>query len=491
MLFNSFDFIIFLPTVFFLYWFLFNKSFKSQNILLLISSCFFYSWWDWRFLFLILFSASIDYFIGHLIHKEKNFSRRKIILFISIFLNIGLLGFFKYFNFFIESFVDAFCIFGYKINASRLDVILPVGISFFTFQTLGYSIDIYRKKITPCHNIISFYTFVCFFPQLVAGPIERASNLLPQFNKKRNFNYNKAVDGLKQILLGFFKKIVIADNCAIYVNEIFLGYTDFESPTLILGAILFSIQIYCDFSGYSDIAIGTGKLFNINLMQNFAFPYFSKSIAEFWKKWHISLSTWLNDYVFTSLALSFRNHKKKGVFLGVLITFLISGLWHGAGWNYLFWGGLHGLFYIPIVFSKKRFISISNKIFIKDDDLSFFNLIKIIKTFSLVTLTFIFFRSNTLKDGFLYTVGLSNGIFDKNSYINLYNYLYWEIGCFIPIIIILFCFIEWVGRNNKYSIENLQFYKYSFLRYLFYFLLFLLTFLCCDVSSSEFIYFQF
>ena len=294
MLFNSFDFLFFLPTIFVLYWFVFKKI-QNQNILLLIASYVFYGWWDWRFLILILVSTIVDYFIGLSLQKVENSKRRKHLLWISLVFNLGLLGFFKYFNFFIDNWVEAWATLGVEMHKSSLNIILPVGISFYTFQTLSYSIDVYRRKLEPTKNFIAFASFVSFFPQLVAGPIERATNLLPQFYKKRTFNYEFAVSGMKLILWGLFKKIVIADNCAIYVNEIFGTYEEQSSLTLILGAVYFAFQIYGDFSGYSDIAIGTARLFGFKLMRNFNYPYFSRDIAEFWRRWHISLSTWFRD----------------------------------------------------------------------------------------------------------------------------------------------------------------------------------------------------
>ena len=298
MLFNSIDFAIFLPTVFFLYWFVVNRSIRAQNILLVAASYLFYGWWDWRFLSLILFSTIVDYFVGIGLSRVKKTSKRKFLLWTSISVNLGFLGFFKYYNFFLDNFIAAFTFFGAEISANSLNVILPVGISFYTFQTLSYTIDVYKGKMEPTRNFISLAAFVSFFPQLVAGPIERASNLLPQFQMKRHFDESKAVDGMRQILWGLFKKIVIADNCAVHANYIFANSADMDGSMLVLGALFFTFQIYGDFSGYSDIAIGTARLFGFNLMQNFAFPYFSRDIAEFWRRWHISLSTWFRDYLY-------------------------------------------------------------------------------------------------------------------------------------------------------------------------------------------------
>jgi len=296
MLFNSLDFAIFLPIVFFTYWFVTAKNLKLQNFLVLIASYIFYGWWDWRFLSLIIFSTLVDYSIGRRLEMEDDKKKRKYLLWLSISINLGLLGFFKYYNFFLENFIDAFTLFGFSLQASSLNIILPVGISFYTFQTMSYTIDVYRRKLEPTRDLIAFGAFVSFFPQLVAGPIERASNLLPQFYKKRDFHYDLGVSGIQQILWGLFKKMVIADNCAEYANLIFDNYQDYNGATLLLGSIFFTFQIYGDFSGYSDIAIGTSKLFGFKLMRNFATPYLSRDIAEFWRRWHISLSTWFRDY---------------------------------------------------------------------------------------------------------------------------------------------------------------------------------------------------
>ena len=297
MLFNSLDFALFLPIVFIIYWALKNQL-KYQNLFLLLASYFFYGWWDWRFLSFILFSTIVDYLIGNELEKTKRKTKRKILLICSLFINLGFLGWFKYFNFFLENFSQFFSFFGHEINTRSLNIILPVGISFYTFQTLSYTIDIYKKKLTASKDFFVFAAYVSFFPQLVAGPIERATNLIPQFKSKRVFDYGSSVDGMRQILWGLFKKIVIADTCAIYANLIFDDYSSYSGSSLLFGAILFAFQIYGDFSGYSDIAIGSSRLFGFNLMQNFNFPYFSRDIADFWRRWHISLSTWFRDYLY-------------------------------------------------------------------------------------------------------------------------------------------------------------------------------------------------
>jgi len=347
MLFNSIDFAIFLPIVFILYWFVTNKDLKLQNILIVLASYVFYGWWDWRFLSLIIFSTFVDYTVGLQLSKEKVKTKRKILLWTSIFVNLGFLGFFKYFNFFLDNFVTAFSFFGQPINQQGLNIILPVGISFYTFQTLSYTIDVYKRKLEPTKDFIAFSAFVSFFPQLVAGPIERATNLLPQFYKKRKFDYDKAVDGMRQILWGLFKKIVIADNAAEYANLIFNNSDEHSGSTLLIGVLFFTFQIYGDFSGYSDIAIGTSRLFGFNLKRNFAFPYFSRDIAEFWRRWNISLSTWFRDYLYFPLGGSKGGTRMK--VRNTFIIFIVSGFWHGANWTFIVWGALNAIYFLPLL----------------------------------------------------------------------------------------------------------------------------------------------
>jgi D-alanyl-lipoteichoic acid acyltransferase DltB (MBOAT superfamily) len=484
MLFNSLEFAIFLPIVFSLYWFLTNKNLKLQNLLLLFSSYFFYGWWDWRFLILIVFSSSIDYMVGLKLQTSEKESTRKQLLFLSLFINLGFLGFFKYFNFFSESFVQAFTLLGQPFEASRLNIILPVGISFYTFQTLSYSIDVYKRKITPTKDVIAFFSFVSFFPQLVAGPIERASNLLPQFYKKRKFDYLNAVDGLKQILWGLFKKVVIADNCAIIVNDIFVNYASYSGSTLILGAIFFAFQIYGDFSGYSDIAIGTARLFGFNLMQNFAFPYFSRDIAEFWRRWHISLSTWFRDYLYIPLGGSRGSTNKK--IRNIFIIFIVSGFWHGANWTFIIWGALNALYFIPLLLLNRN----RNNLNVAAEG-KFLPTIKetinILLTFGLTVLAWIFFRAESV------THALS---FIKHLFTNLYIEIPNISGIgtreilMICILIIILITIEWMGREGQYAIEKYSSKWNRGVRWVFYYFI-LLTILIYSTNQQEFIYFQF
>ncbi len=485
MLFNSLDFAVFLPIVFLLYWFVFKNELKLQNALIVASSYLFYGWWDWRFLFLILFSTLVDFFIGVGLAKESNLSKRKTLLWTSIFVNLGLLGFFKYYNFFIESFVDTFTFLGYSVNNNSLDIILPVGISFYTFQTLSYTIDVYKKKLEPTTDFISFTAFVSFFPQLVAGPIERASHLLPQFYKKREFEYDKAVDGLRQILWGLFKKVVIADNCATFANEIFNNSADYSGSSLVLGAVFFTFQIYGDFSGYSDIAIGVSRLFGFDLMQNFAFPYFSRDVAEFWRRWHISLSTWFRDYLYIPLGGSRGNVWSK--IRNTFIIFIVSGFWHGANWTFIVWGGLNALYFLPMLLLKTN--RINTTIVAKGKVLpSVKEFIQVSLTFGLTVLTWVFFRADNLRHAW----GYLSGVFSKT----LFSIPYVMEGeaRILPkkilALILLFVVVEWRGREGKYALENIGLQWFYPIRWAFYYILILLVFLFVG-KEQAFIYFQF
>jgi D-alanyl-lipoteichoic acid acyltransferase DltB (MBOAT superfamily) len=480
MLFNSIDFALFLPIVFIIYWFIVSKCLKLQNFIIVIASYIFYGWWDWKFLSLILFSTIVDYTVGLGMMKYSKDSTRKQLLIVSLIVNLGFLGLFKYYNFFLESFSKAFSFFGHEIELSHLNIILPVGISFYTFQTLSYSIDVYKRKLTPTKDLIAFSAFVSFFPQLVAGPIERATHLLPQFYKKRDFNYAKAITGLEQILWGMFKKIVIADNCAVLANQIFNNSTDYSGSTLILGAIFFTFQIYGDFSGYSDIAIGTSRLFGFDLMQNFNFPYFSRDIAEFWRRWHISLSTWFRDYLYIPLGGSRVTTWKQ--IRNTFIIFTVSGLWHGANWTFIFWGALNALYFIPLLLTKKNRKN-TNTIAEFKRYPSFKELSSLLLTFSMTVFAWIFFRANNLQHAFEYI----NGIFSKSVF--SFPMIEDKTQIFITsLMIIFFIIIEWNGRQKEFAISNLKVNKC--LKYVFYYLL-IITIFWFGGKEQEFIYFQF
>jgi len=482
MLFNSIDFAFFLPIVFILYWFVVNKNLKYQNLLIVASSYLFYGWWDWRFLSLILFSTMVDYSVGLLLSRQDDKRKRQILLWVSILVNLGFLGFFKYYNFFLDNFVIAFSFFGHKINPQGLNIILPVGISFYTFQTLSYSIDVYKRKLKPTKDFIAFSAFVSFFPQLVAGPIERAIHLLPQFYKKRTFNYIKAVDGLRQILWGLFKKVVIADNAAEYANVIFNNSDDYSGSTLILGALFFTFQIYGDFSGYSDIAIGTSRLFGFDLMRNFAFPYFSRDIAEFWRRWHISLSTWFRDYLYIPLGGS-----RGGTWMKVrntFIIFIVSGFWHGANWTFIVWGVLNAIYFLPIMLANKNRV---NTDIVAEGKLlpSLKEAFQIGITFILTVLAWVVFRAENISHALNYL----SEIFSPSLF---------TIPQILPIdlliIIIIFLSIEWFNREKQHALnfsinENKKWL--TILQVVAISILIWSIFLWGAFDNKEFIYFQF
>ncbi|MFT6745855.1 MAG: alginate O-acetyltransferase complex protein AlgI [Glaciecola sp.] len=482
MLFNSIDFAIFLPAVFIIYWFALGGKIKLQNTFLAIASYVFYGFWDWRFLLLIFLSSTVDYTVGRLLKSNENCTRRKILLWTSISFNISLLGFFKYYNFFVDSFVSTFTFFGQDIQDNTLDIILPIGISFYTFQTLSYTIDTYNRKLVPTTDFVAFSTFVSFFPQLVAGPIERATHLLPQFLKKRTFNYLTAVDGLRQILWGLFKKIVIADNCAVFANEIFNNAGDMNSSALILGPIFFAFQIYGDFSGYSDIAIGTSRLFGFNLSRNFNFPYFSRDIAEFWRKWHISLSTWFRDYLYIPLGGSRSSTFKK--VRNVFIIFIVSGLWHGANWTFVAWGLLHSIYFLPLLLlnrNRNNTDVISNEKLIP----SLKVLISMGLTFGLTTFAWIFFRAESLKGAFTYVSQmLSRSPFETP---NLFNLKKAGLTLFLMVV---FIGVEWLGRKDQYATEKLGLTWKPVYRYFIYYAI-VVAIIFLSTGQQEFIYFQF
>ncbi len=483
MLFNSIDFFIFLFIIFITHWGIFCRKKLHENLIILIASYLFYSFWDWRFLFLIIASTLFDYFIGLYIYDANSEKKRKIALFSSVVFNLGVLGFFKYFNFFIDSWVDLLSIIGYKgQNPWTLQIILPVGISFYTFQTMSYTIDIYRKKIHPTKNLIAFATFVGFFPQLVAGPIEKASNLLPQIAKKRIFNYQQCTEGLKLILWGLFKKVAIADALSPIVDDIFTNYANYSASTLAIGAFLFSFQMYGDFSGYSDIAIGTAKLFGIELMSNFKFPNFSRNVAEHWQRWHISLTSWFKEYLYIPLGGS-RAGKLKTI-RNIIIIFLISGLWHGANWTFIIWGALHAIFYISIFLVQKN-RTYSNSIVAQNSLLpSILEIAQITLTFSLVSFARIFFRSQSTTDAFAY-------IEQFFTHFNFETYQHPSGYRMIDYFILIIIFVLYEFRIRKDERAPFKF-KSKTVRFIAYTLVVFGLFLFFDDQvDRSFIYFQF
>lgn len=475
MLFNSLEYLLFLPLVFAIYWLVNKKSLQLQNVLLLASSYFFYACWDWRFLFLLIFSTALDYFTGIKMHEAENQRMKKFWFWLSIGINLGFLGVFKYYNFFADSFATLLSGFGFQANFWTLQIILPVGISFYTFHGLSYVIDIYKNRIEPERNVVEYSLFVSYFPLLVAGPIERATHLLPQIKKRRIFDYNKAVEGVFQIIWGLFKKIVIADNCAFFVNQLFDNSQNYSAGELWIGAVFFAFQIYGDFSGYSDIALGTSKLFGIDLLKNFKFPYFAKDIADFWRRWHISLSTWFRDYLYVPLGGS---HGSMGLKIrNTFIIFLVSGFWHGANWTFIVWGVIHAFLFLPLLLTNKNRNSLS------EQGYSFKDIPKILFTFILVCLAWVFFRADNLHDALHYVGGMFH-FADISFHFFIKNAKY-ALLTFISLISILFLiFIEWNNLKKGHS-EVLLSKKTVFI------LLLMLFFMGAYKNQLSFIYFQF
>lgn len=477
MFFNSLAFAIFLPIVFFLYWFVFNKTKSTQNALLIVASYYFYSCWDWRFLFLLVFSTFLDYYTGIQIEKGKSQASRKFWFWLSISVNLGFLGVFKYYNFFAASFADLLNSVGIQASPILLNVILPVGISFYTFHGLSYVIDIYLKRIKAEYNFIDYSLFVSYFPLLVAGPIERATHLLPQVKVKREFDFEKAKEGICQIIWGLVKKVVIADTCATYANAIFDNYTSMNSFSLILGAIYFAFQIYGDFSGYSDIALGVSKLFGLDLLRNFNYPYFSRDIAEFWRRWHISLSSWFRDYLYIPLGGS-----KGGIWMKIrntFIIFVVSGFWHGANWTYLAWGFINAIYFLPLLLSNSNRNNMG-AIQLKFNFDSVKVIVSILYTFSLTCIAWIFFRAKTITDAILY---LKRMILSKDfsfQYLDNERYSYE-----LLIILGIFVLVEW---NNRTKVEPLS-GKRNMLKLAFAIIAIMAFGTFSDYK--EFIYFQF
>jgi D-alanyl-lipoteichoic acid acyltransferase DltB (MBOAT superfamily) len=478
MLFNSTGFALFLPVVFLLYWFVCRKSLRLQNLLLLLSSYFFYACWDWRFLFLLLFSTLLDYYSGLKIEEHPKPAGRKFWFWLSISLNLGFLGIFKYYNFFAESFSAGLQQLGLMVHPPLLDVLLPVGISFYTFHGLSYVIDVYKSRIRAEQNFVDYAVFVSFFPLLVAGPIERATHLLPQIKRPRMADASKMTDGLRQILWGLFKKIVIADNCAEYANQVFSNSGLYSGPALLAGAVLFAFQIYGDFSGYSDIALGTARLFGIELLRNFAFPYFSRDIAEFWRRWHISLSSWFRDYLYIPLGGS-KGGKWQQV-RNTFIIFIVSGFWHGANWTFIAWGALNALYFLPLLLSSRNR---SNMDMVAEGKMlpGLKELVQMLITFLLSTLAWIFFRAADMEQALsiltrIFTLSQS----EYSLYISKTNLL----------LLVFFILMEWAGRHQTYAIARTGSGWPKALRWVFYYFLIILIF-AFSGSQQQFIYFQF
>lgn len=488
MVFNSFEFALFLPIIFLLYWLVFQNSFKSQNTLLLLSSIVFYLATDWKFIFLLATSGIINFYLAKLIASKQEGRIKKAIFYSGIAFNVGILLYFKYFNFFVQSFIELFdFVFSKNVGFSPLHILLPLGISFFTFQLIGYLIDVNNGEVKPTNDLLSYFTYLFYFPKILSGPIERIQNFLPQIQKKREFNYTTTIDGFRQFLWGLFKKVVIADNLTVLVDSTFNNYQSLPGSVLFIGAIVYLISLYADFSGFIDMACGVSKLFNIKITNNFAYPFFSTNIADFWRKWHISLTTWMMDYVFIPLNFLLRKYKKFGLIISIVATFLLVGLWHGANWTFIVFGLLHGLYFIPLIIKgsmyKRNFVS-TNKILP-----SFKEFAGMFQLFLLVAVTTVFFRSENISEAFSYF----GNIFTTSFFTIPYSSYFAGAGqpLYILLILIVFFFVlEWFGRQGEYALDNLVIKWNRPVRWSFYYLLIMIIAVFSG-TQKQFIYFQF
>ena len=476
MLFNSFDFLIFFSVFFVCYWFS-VKNIKLQNIILLIGSYVFYSFTDWRFLLLLISVSTFNYFLG--LNIEKAIKYKRLLMYIGLAQGLGILAFFKYFNFFITSLNDIFYTVNINSNFKTLNILIPLGISFFTFRTISYVLDVYNEKIKATKDWIVFFNYISFFPSILSGPIDKVNLLVPQIETKRSFNYNDATNGMRQILWGMFKKIVIADNCSIFVNDTFDNFSQHSGSTLLLGAFFFSFQLYADFSGYSDMAIGFSRLIGFKITKNLNFPFFSQNIAEFWRKWHISLTSWLTEYLFSPLNFKFRHLGKRGLVFAILINFTVCGIWHGANWTYVIFGFIHGCAFIPLIINNKlnqKEKKESNRLFF-----TFKQLIKMISVFTFVTFTFIFFRSDNITHALLFLSKIFSDSF----------FLIPETPSFkLILLVIIFSLLEWYGRQGDYVLDSILTSYNKALRWVAY-LFFVVLILYYAVVEKTFLYFQF
>jgi alginate O-acetyltransferase complex protein AlgI len=485
MIFNSIDFLFYFSLFFFLYWFVFNKSLQLQNLLILTGSYLFYAWWDWRFLFLLAGNSILNFFLGIFIQNAEDALKRKLFLYLGLLLGVGELLFFKYFNFFINSFNDILMSLNIQSNLHTLSIILPLGISFYTFRMMSYLLDIHKRKIMPTKNWLVFSGYAAFFPSLMSGPIDKARMFIPQLEKKRVFEYNQAADGLRQILWGLFKKVVVANNCATFVNAIFSNYQDLSASSLLLGSFFYAFQIYADFSGYSDMAIGISRLLGFSITKNFDFPYFSQNIVEFWRKWHISLTSWVTEYVFTPLTIAFRDYGKTGLILAVLINLTIIGIWHGANWTFVLFGVMHGCYFIPFILKgtlNKKKKTIKGRYF-----LSFREILNITATFTLVMLTLVLFRADNITQAFDYLKRLFS-----ISLLSKPDILAMKIGMSVLIpsfFVFMLGLVEWIQKSKDHGlqIENV---RYVLVRWAFYFCI-MFTIFYYQGAEQQFIYFKF
>jgi alginate O-acetyltransferase complex protein AlgI len=486
MIFNSTPFVVFFTCFFLFYWVVFKKNLKLQNLLILAGSYIFYGWWDWRFLFLIIGSSLLNYYLGIYIAKTESVQKRKWLLYAGLIQGLGGLIFFKYYNFFVASFADAFGVFNIHLDAHLLQLILPLGISFYTFRTISYLLDIDKNKIKPVTDWVVFFSYVCFFPGLISGPIDKAQLLIPQLQKQRVFDKKQITDGMSQILWGFFKKIVIADNCSTVANQIFNDYHTLPASSLLLGALFYTFQLYADFSGYSDMAVGIARLLGFNITKNFNFPFFAQNIAEYWRRWHMSLTSWLTEYVFTPLSIKFRDYGKTGLALAIIINFTICGIWHGANWTYVLFGFLHGCYFIPLIIKG----TMNKKTKKAKPTLlpSFAEFRNIIATFIIVMLTNIVFRADSISHA-------------VNYFRHIFSLSFFSVPVLDNVlstitILILSCFalfVEWLQRDKQHALQfspessSLKFYlRAGFICFLVWAIV-----LWGAFGNKTFIYFQF
>ncbi|GHT18975.1 O-acyltransferase [Bacteroidia bacterium] len=487
MLFNSIEFGIFLPIVFLLYWAI-SKNVKAQNVFLLAASYFFYGWWDWRYLSLVLLCSITNYSAGVLMMKTELQKRRRLILTVCCLVSFGVLGVFKYYDFFVTSFVDAFSLLGIQLQTKTLQLILPVGISFYTFHTLSYTIDVYRRKFEPTRDVVSFFLFVSIFPLAMAGPIERATNLLPQIYRRRTFDYDLAVDGMRQILWGLFKKMVIADNCATIANEIFNNSANYSGSSLLLGAVFFTFQIYGDFSGYSDMALGIGKLLGFRFLQNFRFPYFSRDIAEFWRRWHISLNTWFRDYLYIPLGGS--RGSQWQVVRNTFIIFLVSGFWHGANWTFISWGAYHAILFLPVILLGKN-RKYTDTVAEGKRLPSLKELCQMAFTFGLVVFGWILFRAENITHAWNYILGIFSASLFTMPNLSIRPDIRVDGTVITLCFIAIFLLVEWLNRQKQHGLQ-IDNVKYPILRWIFYYaIIYAIIKYPGGEDTQQFIYFQF
>lgn len=486
MIFNSIPFVLFFALFFGLYWFIFNKNLKAQNVLLLAGSYFFYAWADWCFLGFLIAVSALNFYLGIKIQDTKNEKSKSLFLWIGLIQGIGGLLFFKYYNFFVTSFNDAFASIGITLGLNTLHLIIPLGISFFTFRTISYLLDVNKGKEEASEDWLVFFNFIAFFPSLLMGPIDKAKTFIPQLEKQRKFSYANAVDALRQILWGLFKKVVIANNCSVITEEVFANYQNLPASSLVIGMFLYTIQIYADFSGYSDMAIGVAKLLGFNITKNFDFPFFAQNIADFWRRWHISLTSWLTEYVFTPLSIFFRDYGNIGLILAVLINFTLIGTWHGANYTYMLFGFLHGAFYIPLILKgtmnkKKKLANVTLS--------NFSELFNMVKTFVLVTLLFVIFKATSIPQAFDFYRHLISKSLLKVPVLNGVSMIYF--ASILAYILFMFA-MEWKAKTTEHVLEQFGLKLPRIVRWLFYALLILIVYYFSSmVSNQAFIYLQF